>query len=398
MIPQCRTRMLWNGFVPSMVRSSTSWMSEDDGAWHLIQSRTHNAANELLTLGGSGAQVAHDRAGNMTLLPSPLAGEGQGEGDSRLACVYDAWNRLVKVSDAATSAVIATYGYDGRNFRIMATTAEGARHFYYTTNWQCIEERLIEPVATSSVPITPVVQTVWGLRYIDDLVLREGFLVAMLDPTGAAGVGDSSSTDSGLWSSSDMESGLEAPWFSDRVYYIQDPNWNVTAVAASLSGAIIERISYTAYGEPTFHDGSWTVLSSSPCGTTDLYTGRRRDPETGLYHYRYRQYDSGLGRFLSRDPIGYGSGDPNLHRYVWSRPLSRLDPLGEDIAGDWPTTQTSPPACPYTDPYNLSSSLGMDVPYDDQFGSLQADLSKIAKCPEAQDEVSSPLKKCVNKN
>lgn len=34
------------------------------------------------------------------------------------------------------------------------------------------------------------------------------------------------------------------------------------------------------------------------------------------------------GTFLSQDPIGYRSGDPNDYRYVGNNPLIRFDPLG----------------------------------------------------------------------
>ena len=35
-------------------------------------------------------------------------------------------------------------------------------------------------------------------------------------------------------------------------------------------------------------------------------TARENDPETGLYYYRARYYDSGPGRFLSEDPMDFG--------------------------------------------------------------------------------------------
>ncbi|WP_349814651.1 RHS repeat-associated core domain-containing protein, partial [Frigidibacter sp. SD6-1] len=35
----------------------------------------------------------------------------------------------------------------------------------------------------------------------------------------------------------------------------------------------------------------------------------RRNAETGLYHYRARVYDPGVGRFLQADPLGFAAGD-----------------------------------------------------------------------------------------
>jgi RHS repeat-associated protein len=58
------------------------------------------------------------------------------------------------------------------------------------------------------------------------------------------------------------------------------------------------------------------------------YTGREYDSETGLYYYRARYYDTKVGRFISKDPIGFLGGDFNLSRYVWNSPTNLIDPLG----------------------------------------------------------------------
>ena len=58
-----------------------------------------------------------------------------------------------------------------------------------------------------------------------------------------------------------------------------------------------------------------------------LYTGRQFDPENGLYFYRSRYYDARVGRFTTRDPIGYGGGI-NLYVYVKNNSINKLDPFG----------------------------------------------------------------------
>jgi RHS repeat-associated protein len=52
-----------------------------------------------------------------------------------------------------------------------------------------------------------------------------------------------------------------------------------------------------------------TLRSTSAVGNPFMYTSRRFDVDTGLYYFRARYYDSAQGRFISRDPIDYGSGE-----------------------------------------------------------------------------------------
>src|SRR5262245_63153302 len=71
-----------------------------------------------------------------------------------------------------------------------------------------------------------------------------------------------------------------------------------------------------------------TVLGTlSTVGNPYTYTGQRFDPETGLLYYKNRYYSPQLGRFLSRDPLGY-SGDFDLFEYVKDNPVNLVDPTG----------------------------------------------------------------------
>ncbi len=90
----------------------------------------------------------------------------------------------------------------------------------------------------------------------------------------------------------------------------------------------IERYTYSAYGQMQVRNGSFGTRTNSSFANPYTYTGRRFDTETGLYYYRNRYYDSQLGRFITRDPIGYDGSQSNLYNYVANDPLSNLDPSG----------------------------------------------------------------------
>ncbi|PKK88536.1 MAG: hypothetical protein CVV64_18455, partial [Candidatus Wallbacteria bacterium HGW-Wallbacteria-1] len=66
--------------------------------------------------------------------------------------------------------------------------------------------------------------------------------------------------------------------------------------------------------------------------TPYLYTGRRYSEITNQYFNRNRYYSPALGRFVSKDPIGFAA-DINLYRYVGNNPLIWVDPSGLFV---WP--------------------------------------------------------------
>ena len=111
---------------------------------------------------------------------------------------------------------------------------------------------------------------------------------------------------------------------SSRYFYAQQANWNVVAVTDS-SGDTAEKIKYDPYGEATV-----TVQGGhSSTGNLYLFQGRRWDDEVDLYYFRNRVMSTVLGRFVQRDPIGYGNG-ANLYGYVGGHPLTASDPHGLD--------------------------------------------------------------------
>lgn len=113
---------------------------------------------------------------------------------------------------------------------------------------------------------------------------------------------------------------------SETTWYHRNQQYSILACTDS-SGAATERYAYTAYGLPTITDGSGTVRTSSAIGNRYTYTGREWDGVLGLYHYRARMYEATVGRFCSRDPIGYEDG-PSQYEYSDFNPATYSDPLG----------------------------------------------------------------------
>ena len=116
----------------------------------------------------------------------------------------------------------------------------------------------------------------------------------------------------------------------ETFYYHTGRLGHVVALADG-TGTITDQYLYTPFGieEPL-------NTSANPF----RYTGRRYDPETGLYYYRARYYDPEGGRFLETDPIGYKDG-PNWYLYVANDPVNMRDPFGLKAEGGH-TCRTEP--------------------------------------------------------
>jgi RHS repeat-associated protein len=250
--------------VPT-VNHSEAWNFDKTGNWSQytrngsVENRTHNKANELQGI------ATHDANGNMTVMPG-LKGK------------YDAWNRLVEVKDSSDN-VIATYEYNGLNQRIKKTVGGVLTKSFFNENWQEVE----------SVTGSEMTSYVWGVRYIDDLVLREKG--------------------------------------EERLYSLADPNWNVVALLDA-TGAVVERMKYDAFGKVTWLNAGFGVKAASDYAWNRTFTGQVLDGETMLMLYRNRYYHVVLGRFISVDPLKYETGDNNLYRYAGNRSLIWQDMYG----------------------------------------------------------------------
>lgn len=105
---------------------------------------------------------------------------------------------------------------------------------------------------------------------------------------------------------------------SESISYMSyyDDNGNITAYVDT-DGDILASLEYSPFGE--------IVSGELPCpfGFSTKYT----DSETGLLYYGFRYYDSEMGRWLNRDPIGE-EGGWNLYDFVHNNAILYYDSTG----------------------------------------------------------------------
>jgi RHS repeat-associated protein len=104
---------------------------------------------------------------------------------------------------------------------------------------------------------------------------------------------------------------------------LADQVGSVRLVVNASTGAIAQRIDYDAFGVVTTD----TNPGFQPFG----FAGGLTDLDTGLVRFGARDYDPRVGRWTSKDPIGFASRDTNLFAYVLSDPVQLTDPSGESF-------------------------------------------------------------------
>ncbi|GAB7078883.1 RHS repeat domain-containing protein [Megalodesulfovibrio paquesii] len=106
-----------------------------------------------------------------------------------------------------------------------------------------------------------------------------------------------------------------------ELFYLAYDQVGSLRAVTDASGNVVKNVLYDSFGR---------VISDSnpelkvPFG----FAGGLQDSETGLVRFGYRDYDPEVGRWTSKDPIGFWSGDSALYVYCFSNPASYVDPSG----------------------------------------------------------------------
>ncbi|SDP85716.1 RHS repeat domain-containing protein [Desulforhopalus singaporensis] len=108
-----------------------------------------------------------------------------------------------------------------------------------------------------------------------------------------------------------------------RLYYAYYGLGSVVALTAH-NGRQKTRYRYDAFGE---------LISGDITDNRFTFTGKQLDPESGLYHFHFRQYDPSAGVWTTEDPIGIIGGN-NLYSYTKNNRVNNYDILGLVSAGE----------------------------------------------------------------
>ena len=115
-------------------------------------------------------------------------------------------------------------------------------------------------------------------------------------------------------------------------YFLLDHLGSVAGITDE-NGAVVERLSYDAWGKRRFPNGADDTTGSITSQTTAGFTGQEELADMGLVHLNGRVYDPTIGRMMSADPYvpdptnGQASVFEQAFRLFSQRPLGVPLPL-----------------------------------------------------------------------
>jgi RHS repeat-associated protein len=229
----------------------------------------------------------------MTTIPKPT------DPTQSFTATYDAWNRLVRIEEGANK--VGEHERDGAKRRTVKKTyvsgqLDETRHLFYTepSRWQVVEERVGSSTSAER-------RFMWGLRYVDDLILRDR---------------DTNSDGS----------------FDERLYGVQDANWNVISIATP-AGGVYERYTFEPYGARSVLSATFAHREASLAAWERGFGCHVLDANSDLDSVRHRTYHRKLGLWCRRDPLGYWDG-LNCYEFVGGTVTMATDPFGLDTTHD----------------------------------------------------------------
>jgi RHS repeat-associated protein len=135
-----------------------------------------------------------------------------------------------------------------------------------------------------------------------------------------------------------------------NVYYVAVDGLGSVTLLSDSAGTVETTYLYDAWGELREQTGTLA---------TDFGYTAREFAEAGLWFYRARYYQPGIGRFVSEDAHGFEAGI-NFFAYALSNPINAVDPLGYSASTlpKWPPPIDPRPWGTFPWPYNNPCKSG----------------------------------------
>jgi RHS repeat-associated protein len=201
------------------------------------------------------------------------------------------------------------YAYDANGNMTSKTTSEGATVYTYDFENRLVQvDTVTETISYTYDPFgrrTSKTTSSGTTNYFHDgfqVIMEEGN-AGMAEATYVYGIG--------------IDEVLLVTRDGGNYFYCHDGLGSVTDIT-NTAADVVDSFSYDAFGVPN---------NDSITENLRLFAGRSFEPKSGLYFYRARYYDPGIGRFITPDPIGYGEG-ANLYLFVQNNPVNWVDPSG----------------------------------------------------------------------
>jgi RHS repeat-associated protein len=108
---------------------------------------------------------------------------------------------------------------------------------------------------------------------------------------------------------------------NNNIYYLSYNHQGSLISITDTNAQTIKSIIYSTYGS-IIEDTNPNI--NIPFG----FAGGLYDKDTKLIKFGYRDYDSSIGRWITKDPIDFEGGDSNLYGYVLGDPVNFVDAEG----------------------------------------------------------------------
>ncbi len=263
-----------------------SWSLSPVGDWNdstrngVFQSRTHNRVHEITSINSTA--VTHDAKGNLT------------QDDRGSQYFWDYENRLSQARRFDQPGVPVQYFYDALGRRL-GKNVSGTNVAFVFDGDQVVAEYENGTLAR---------------RYVYGTGIDEP--LALATPAGLL-----------FYSQNHLDSG---------------------EALTNAAGVVVERYRYDSYGARQVLDPGGAPRAASLVGNQVGFTGRYHDADSGLLDFRSRQYDTRLGRFVSREAV-HADGmslyaayfvpngtDPTGQQAVYSEAFGDVGPFESNVA------------------------------------------------------------------